>query len=112
MSMRLLPWAGEGGKPSYLFTDGDAGSVLTRLADNLEAVQLGMASDLLEYVDEMLSDECLSQTELRGMVASLCQSVRDLVRIAQSRGERLSVPPGDDAASRAAEAVIDREIIR
>ncbi|MFI0940280.1 hypothetical protein [Streptomyces sp. NPDC021020] len=112
MSMRLLPWSGEGGKPSYLITDGEAGSVLTRLADNLEEVQVGMASDLLEYVDDVLSEGFVSETELRGMIASLCQSVRDLVRIANCRGDRLPVPPGDDAASRAADAVIDREIIR
>lgn len=111
MGMRLLPWAGEDGKPSFLITDGGAGSVLNRLADNLEAVQLGMASDLLEYIDEMLSEEDLSETELRGAVASLCQAVRDLVRIAECRGGRLPVPPRDDEASRAADAVIDREIV-
>jgi hypothetical protein len=71
-----------------------------------------MASDLLEYVDKALPDENLSETELRGLVAALCQSVRDLVRVAQCRGERLPVPPEDDEATHTADAVIDREIKR
>lgn len=70
-----------------------------------------MASKLLEYVDDAMSDERLSDAELRGTVGALCQAVRDLVRVAESRGERLSVPD-DDEVSRAADAVIDREIKR
>lgn len=112
MTARLLPWTGERGKPCYLMTDGESSTVMTRLADNLESVQLGMASDLLEYVDDALSDEDLSETELRSMVASLCQAVRDVARVAECRGERLPVPLDDDGASRAADAVIDREIKR
>jgi hypothetical protein len=112
MTVRRLPWTGEGGKPCFVKTDGESGSVMTRLADNFESVHLGMASDLLEYVDQALPDENLSDTELRSLVAALCQSVRDLVRVAQCRGERLPVPPEDDEAAREADAVIDREIRR
>jgi hypothetical protein len=112
MSVRRLPWTGEGGKPCFVKTDGESGSVMTRLADNFESVHLGMASDLLEYVDKALSDENLSDTELRGLIAALCQSVRDLARVAQCRGERLAGPPEDDEVAREANAVIDREIKR
>ncbi|MDT0380685.1 hypothetical protein RM572_18185 [Streptomyces sp. DSM 42041] len=42
---RLLPWATEGGHPCYLSTDGQG--YLANLADNIEAIQLGMGEDLL-----------------------------------------------------------------
>jgi hypothetical protein len=110
--LRLLPWSGEGGKACYLRTDGETSTSLTRLADNLESVQLGMAETLLGYVDEALWDKDPSETELRSVVASLCRALRDVVRVAECRGGRLPELPGDDPASRAADAVIDREIIR
>lgn len=112
MTTRLLPWSGEGGKPCYLRTDGEGSTVLTRLADNLEAVQLGMATTLLTYVDDMLSAGAVSETELRRMVAALCQALRDAVRVAECRGTRLPVVSGDDEESRAADAAIKREVIR
>ncbi|WP_164992213.1 hypothetical protein [Streptomyces sp. L2] len=37
---RLLPWAGEGGKPCYLI--GDGAGYLSRVADGVESVQLAM----------------------------------------------------------------------
>lgn len=45
--LRLLPWTGPEGKPCYLSTD-DRGGYMSRLADNVEAVQLGSAAQLLE----------------------------------------------------------------
>lgn len=112
MTLRLLPWSGEGGKPCYLSTGSEDSTTLARLADNLESVQLGMAETLLSYVDKTLSDGGLSETELHSMVAALCQALRDVVRVAECRGGRLPVPLGDDAASLAAAAVIEREIVR
>lgn len=46
--LRLLPWVGPEGKPCYLSTD-DSDGHLSRLADHTEAVQLGMAEELLEH---------------------------------------------------------------
>lgn len=113
-SLRLLPWSGEGGKPAYLSTDGEGSSYLSRLADNLEAVQLGMAGNLLDYVDKALADGELSETELRSMLARMGEALRDALRVAESRGHRL--PASDDGdggvASSAADAVIEREIAR
>ncbi|MBM9436066.1 hypothetical protein JT723_09470 [Streptomyces bryophytorum] len=108
--MRLLPWSGEDGRPCYLSTDDEKSSYLSRLADNLEAVQLGMAEKLLGYVAEATKGESPSETELRSMVAPLSQALRDVLRVAHSRGKRL--PVLDDKASAEASAVIDREIIR
>jgi hypothetical protein len=50
---RLLPWAGEAGKPCYLVTDGTGR--LSRLADTVEAVQLDMADELLGHADDLLA---------------------------------------------------------
>ena len=103
---------GEGGKPAYLLTD-NQNSYLSRLADNLEAVQLGMAEDLLCYTAEVLKEEKPAETELRSMVTFLSEALRDSVRVARSRGERLPKSDGgDDAVSLIARADVDREIIR
>ncbi|MEV5909868.1 hypothetical protein ACWEGX_07250 [Streptomyces chartreusis] len=45
--LRLLPWSGPEGKSCYLSTD-DGEGYMSRLADNIEAVQLGTAAELLE----------------------------------------------------------------
>ena len=110
---RLLPWSGEGGKECYLSTDDD-GSFLSRLADNLEAVQLGMADDMLTYVQGTLAVDGLSETELRVMITRLCEALRDTLRVAESRGDRLTSPDDDEDSevSWAARAVLDRVIIR
>lgn len=102
--MRLLPWTGEGGKPAYLLT-GDPNSCLSRLADNLEAVQLGMAEDLLSRTQTLMTDEKPSETELRSVVGFLSEALRDSLRVARSRGERLpESDAGNDAVSFVARA--------
>ncbi|UWE07495.1 hypothetical protein NYE86_01275 [Actinacidiphila bryophytorum] len=110
MVSRLLPWSGEGGKPSYLVGGAD-GSYLSRLADNLEALQLGMAEALDSHVDALMSDQALSDVELRSVVSSLQQALRDVHRVAVSRGGRLPVVEDDELSARAA-AVVDREVLR
>jgi hypothetical protein len=82
---------------------------MSRLADNLETVQLGMAEDLLDHVRKALEEGRFSEVELRSMVTSLSGALRDAIRVAESRGDRLPMLDDDDA-SRAADAVIDREV--
>jgi hypothetical protein len=84
---RLLPWAGENGKPCYLLTDGEG--PLSRAADAVEAVQLSMAVGLLRHADALLSDERASSVQLRYLLARMCESLRDVHRVAESRGSRL-----------------------
>ncbi|MFE1431108.1 MULTISPECIES: hypothetical protein [Streptomyces] len=84
---RLLPWAGEDGKPCYLLTDGDG--PLARAADAVEAVQLSMAVGLLRHADGLLADERASSVQLRYLLARMCESLRDVHRVAESRGARL-----------------------
>lgn len=84
---------------------------MSRLADNLESVQLGMAEDLLDNVETTLREDKPSETELAGMVTHLCQALRDALRVAESRGDRLSFREEDDLSA-VADGAIDREIAR
>ncbi|WCN01909.1 hypothetical protein [Streptomyces sp. M92] len=88
--LRLLPWSGPDGKPCYLSTD-DSGGYMSRLADNIEAVQLGMASELVEHVSAVLGDQDTVPEELRRMLAELTGALRDVLRVATSRGHLLAV---------------------
>ncbi|MGX1757560.1 hypothetical protein ACWIG5_11735 [Streptomyces lydicus] len=87
---RLLPWSGPGGKPCYLIGDGDG--PVSRLADEMEATQLGMGAALLGHARAMLDDRQVSDGELRFLVERLIEALRDLLRIAESRGAGQSVP--------------------
>ncbi|MEV0576501.1 hypothetical protein [Streptomyces sp. NPDC050392] len=86
--MRLLPWSGPGGKPCYLSTD-DAGGYMSRLADNIEAVQLGTAIELLEVACGTLDDRDAELNDLRRLGHELADALRDLLRVASSRGHLL-----------------------
>ncbi|MEV8569790.1 hypothetical protein AB0436_30260 [Streptomyces sp. NPDC051322] len=102
--LRLLPWSGPDGKPCYLSTD-DSHGHLSRVADNTEAVQLGMAAELLERAVDVLSDDETEPNELRLLATDLSGALRDAIRVAISRGHRLRPPTatpgdGDDEALR------------
>ncbi|MFI6962175.1 hypothetical protein [Streptomyces sp. NPDC050255] len=84
--LRLLPWSGPGGKPCYLSTD-DPDSYMSRLADNVEAAQLGTAAAMLEAVAETFADRGANMNDL-GHV--LTDSLRDVLRVATSRGHLLA----------------------
>ncbi|WP_432099793.1 hypothetical protein [Streptomyces sp. WAC 04229] len=88
--LRLLPWSGTDGKPCYLSTD-DSGGYMSRLADNIEAVQLGMAADLGEQVSAVLGDRGAGPEDVRRMVTELTGALRDVLRVANSRGHLLAV---------------------
>ncbi|MFF3329474.1 hypothetical protein ACFYWX_07900 [Streptomyces sp. NPDC002888] len=82
--LRLLPWTGPDGKPCYLSTD-DQGGYVSRLADHIEAFQLGMASRLLEHARQAFDDKTEDLEELHLLTAQLTSALRDVVRIATSR---------------------------
>ncbi|EFL40465.1 hypothetical protein [Streptomyces griseoflavus] len=86
--LRLLPWTGPDGKPCFLSTD-DNDSHMSRLADNMESVQLGMATDLLDQAVEILADAEVSPDDLRALAKDLTGALRDTLRVATSRGRRL-----------------------
>ncbi|MGW0766902.1 hypothetical protein [Streptomyces sp. NPDC002676] len=84
---RLLPWSGTEGKPCYLITDNDSGPA-SRLADATESIQLSMGNELLGHAFDLLPDT--PPGELRFLAERLTEALRDALRIAESRGRRLS----------------------
>ncbi|MEU8703680.1 hypothetical protein [Streptomyces sp. NPDC048565] len=88
---RLLPWTGPEGKPCYVIGDGTG--YVSRIADNVESVRLGMAVELLDHAADMLDDRQVTSAQLRYVVARLAESLRDVHRIAESRGTRLRAAP-------------------
>ncbi|MEV0781756.1 hypothetical protein AB0I52_01950 [Streptomyces sp. NPDC050423] len=85
--LRLLPWTGPEDKPCYLSTD-DPDGYMSRLADNIEAIQLGTASALLEESSEALDNQDTSPGEMRCLAKELTGALRDVYRVATSRGHR------------------------
>ncbi|MFF1353714.1 hypothetical protein [Streptomyces sp. NPDC058297] len=108
---RLLPWSNLDGNPCYLVGDGTANSHshLSRVADNVESVQLDMAEELLDHAADLLGEgegegEGAGNTtapQLHFLASRLAESLRDVHRIALSRGERLPAPDRGDYACEA-----------
>ncbi|MFI5687200.1 hypothetical protein [Streptomyces sp. NPDC051636] len=93
--LRLLPWTGPEGRPCYLVGDGTGR--LSRVADSVERVRLGMAGELLlHHAADLLADSRATSVQLRFPAARLAEALRDVHRIAESRGVRLRVPEYDD----------------
>ncbi|MFH8517498.1 hypothetical protein ACH4CE_20850 [Streptomyces gelaticus] len=88
--LRLLPWSGPDGKPCYLSAD-DRGSHMSRLADNIEAVQLGTAAELLEQAFETLDDQDAALEEMRCLAKELTGALQDVLRVATSHSHLLTV---------------------
>ncbi|WP_030236805.1 MULTISPECIES: hypothetical protein [unclassified Streptomyces] len=85
---RLLPWTSLDGKPCYLVGDGTG--YVSRLADEIEDVHLGMADDLLAHAAELLAERRVTSAEVRYLALRLTECLRDVKRVAESRGARLS----------------------
>ncbi|MER6501843.1 hypothetical protein ABT218_21230 [Streptomyces sp. NPDC001455] len=86
-AVRLLPWTRADGGPCYAIGDG-TGHV-SRMADGVESIQLGMADDLLGHADDLLADRRVAGSELHFLASRLTESLRDVKRVAESRGARL-----------------------
>ncbi|WPB92672.1 hypothetical protein [Streptomyces malaysiensis] len=93
--LRLLPWSSPEGKPCFLFPDGDH-SALSRRADEIEALQLAMGAGLLHHARALLGDRKADARELRFLADRLCEALRDVLRVAESRGGRLAAPESDE----------------
>ncbi|MDX2679635.1 hypothetical protein PV333_25370 [Streptomyces sp. NY05-11A] len=96
--LRLLPWASPEGEPCYLVGDGIGR--LSRLADTVESVQIGMACELLDYAADMLADRKATSAQLHFLAARMAEALRDVHRIAESRGARLLAPEYHDLGVR------------
>lgn len=95
--LRLLPWPSPDGKPCYLST-GDGDGYLSRLADDMEAVQLRMGSEVLGLARKVLDDPASPTTEVRYAGIRLAECLTDALRVAESRGLRLPAPDTDKNA--------------
>lgn len=84
---RLLPWTSPEGKPCYVMGNG-TGRV-SRLADEIEGLQLGMADELLAHATALLAEPRVTGGELRYVAGCLRDSLVDVKRVAESRGARL-----------------------
>ncbi|MFF9098347.1 hypothetical protein ACF1AX_35140 [Streptomyces sp. NPDC014802] len=93
--LRLLPWSGPEGKPCFLSTD-DRGGYLSRLADNIEAVQLRTAAELLDRAAEILDDNHAGRGDVRRLAQELTGALQDVLRVASSRGHLLAVSESQD----------------
>jgi hypothetical protein len=62
------------------------------VADGIESVQLGMSAELLDHAADMLADHKATGAPLRFLAARMAEALRDVHRIAESRGARLHVP--------------------
>lgn len=82
--MRLLPWAGTDGKPCYLSTD-NPDSLLSRLADDVEAAQLASAEQVLAGARAVLGDPKAGERAVRFALTRAVESLGDVLRIAVSR---------------------------
>ncbi|MEW2396697.1 hypothetical protein [Streptomyces sp. NPDC046862] len=89
-SARLLPWPSPDGNPCYLVTD-SGGGYLSRLADDLEATQLAIGADVLVLARTVLDDPASPYTEVRYAGLRLAECLTDALRVAESRGMRLTV---------------------
>ena len=91
--LRLLPWTTSNGHPCYLSTDG--GGYLATLADGIEEVQLTMGQELLDHARGVLAPgtRALTDVEYRWLACRLTEALSDALRVADSRGQRIPVPP-------------------
>ncbi|MFI1090939.1 hypothetical protein [Streptomyces sp. NPDC020917] len=86
---RLLPWSSAEGKPTYLVTGQEGDSPLSRIADQVEADLTANAEHVLNLSGrpEMADADLF---EMRFVVRQLRASLRDVLTISESRGQRLS----------------------
>jgi hypothetical protein len=66
---------------------------VSHLANHMEAYEPGMASQLLENAHQVIDDEGDDVEELYLLAAQLTSALRDVLRVATSRGRR-PVAPG------------------
>ncbi|MDT0309274.1 hypothetical protein RM780_20250 [Streptomyces sp. DSM 44917] len=84
----MLPWPGADGAPAFLAPD--AAGRLTQLADEVEAAQLGTATEVLRYARALITEPGVTARELQFAALRLAECLTDALRIAESRGARLA----------------------
>ncbi|WP_103535282.1 sulfatase [Streptomyces sp. SM11] len=86
--LRLLPWRSLEGKPCYLSTR-NPDSRLSRLADEMEEEQIECGNVVLEGAREVLADQAAGEVAVRFALTQAVLSLREVLVVAHSRGQRL-----------------------
>ncbi|MGW7251178.1 hypothetical protein [Streptomyces decoyicus] len=73
----------------------DGTGYVSRVADSIEAAQLGAAADLTEEALRVLGERTWTPGEIHLLAVELTASLIDVRRIAESRGARLPAPDHD-----------------
>lgn len=89
--LRLLPWRSPEGKPCYLSTS-DPNSRISRLADTMEEEQIECGNVVLEGAQEVLADQVAGEVAVRFALTQAVLSLREVLLVAHSRGQRLPDP--------------------
>ncbi|MDT0270506.1 hypothetical protein RM844_29965 [Streptomyces sp. DSM 44915] len=87
MPGRLLPWSDDRGRPCYL-VGGGQGRV-SQLADATERKQLAYAEELLDVAEEVIGSGEYEAEDLDDLGGCLVFALRNVHRVARSRGQRL-----------------------
>ncbi|WP_239471835.1 hypothetical protein [Streptomyces sp. NEAU-S7GS2] len=86
---RLLPWSSPEGKPCFVL--GDGSGYVSRLADEIEAAQLGLAAERIAEARRVLEGRRWTPGELHLLAVELTEALIEVLRVAESRGARLAV---------------------
>ncbi|MEU5424325.1 GntR family transcriptional regulator [Streptomyces olivoreticuli] len=89
---RLLPWDSPEGKPCLLSTDCAGSGALSQIADNVETEQTNAGAEILLGAKSLLAEPAAGEYLLRFALARTIDALGEVLRVAQSRGARLSVP--------------------
>ncbi|MFE7043330.1 hypothetical protein ACFU9X_28970 [Streptomyces atratus] len=90
--LRLLPWTSPEGRPCYLSTD-NPHSRLSRLADEVEDDQLDCGEAVVAGAGAVLADRAAGELALRFALTRAIESLREVLRVAESRGARIRDEP-------------------
>ncbi|MET9879837.1 hypothetical protein ABZZ36_35280 [Actinacidiphila glaucinigra] len=94
--LRLLPWTGPDGKPAYT-PEGNPLGLIAQIADDMEASQLQYAREVLSTTQALLDEPSkLDDAQARYVIRMLCGAVSDTLRVAKSRGMRLTIAGADE----------------
>ncbi|WUH92324.1 ATP-binding protein [Streptomyces sp. NBC_00433] len=89
VALRLLPWQGPEGRPATL---NGAGGYLSRLADEIEDLQLDSARVVFDLAPAVLDNPDTCPHEVRFAARRLRESLGDVLKIAESRRLPGTVP--------------------
>ncbi|MBT2507088.1 hypothetical protein J7I98_14560 [Streptomyces sp. ISL-98] len=95
-SLRRLPWDTPDGKPCFLSAESDG--VMSQIADEIEEAQMATGEEVLGEAKAVLAESQTGVEELRFTLVRATESLRGVLRIAESRGKRLPEPEYDQPA--------------